>query len=497
MSAGASSRAEGAHRTRLALTSLAVAGALAGCAGTRADSTEEILEAARVPAAPVANPTARPDAAAPDASGTSGPAPSAPASWTLDAVLAEIARANATLGAARARLEEARAAKREAVATYYPELSLGFDYLSTDNPAQAFAVLLNQEELTLGPGFDPTPGSTDNWRKEVRLDWPLFAPGRREARHAALAGEEAAQLAAEAVERRLLNAGLQAWLGLGAARALADVAHESVAVVETRLEETRLRHAEGAALRSDVLRLEVRLAAARQDAARAELAVRGAESALNHLMGRGAGEPLSIEDDDPAALAIGATLPDELEALVALAETERRDLEATAHRVRALGLQRSATGARRLPQLQAFATYDVDGPDPAVDWDLDSYTVGVGLRLPLSARTGARVRQAEATERVAREELRELALAVTQEVRDAWEALGVAEETLALSEAAVGAAEEAYRIVAEAQDAGGATVTDVLEAEDARKAARVRAVAARAGVNIARAKLVAATGGVR
>jgi len=353
---------------------------------------------------------------------------------------------------------------------------------------------MNHEDLTFGPGFDPTPGSVDDWRKEIRLDWAIVAPGRRASRDAAREGEETARLAAEALERRLANAGVQAWLGLRAARALEEVARESAGVVERRVEVTRTRFQEGAALRADVLRLEVRLAAAREEAARASLAARQAESALRRLMGSTALEPIELADE---AVAIGAGLPEELEALLARAEEERLDLRAAAHRVRMLALRGEAERAARYPALQAFAAYDVWGSNAGIDTDLDSYVAGIGLRLPLSARTQPRIRQAAAQERAASEGLRELALAASGEVRDAFEGLHAAHETLALAEAAVGAAEEAFRIVAEAQDAGAATVTDVLEAEDSARQARVRAVAARAGVEIARAKLVAATGGVR
>lgn len=463
-----------------------VLGLALACAGPRPESAERILARA---APPVERVAPAPDPGAPVRAAGDDPV----AAWTLSAILERIAGANPTLGAARARLEEARATRREVRASALPELSLGLSYVATDEPAQAFALLLDQEELSLGPGFDPTPGTIENWRKELRLDWPLFAPGRAESRRAAREGEEAARLAGEAVERRLLNAGIQAWLGLRAARELAEVARDSIAVVEERLAVTERRAREGAALRVDVLRLEVRLASVRQEAARAELAVRQAESGLNRLMGRGPDAALVLVAEE---LAIGGELPADLESLQALAQAERRDLRAAAHDVRRGSFEREASQAQRRPSLQAFAAYDVDGPDPGIDDELDSTTIGVGLRLPLSARTRPAIRRAEARERRAREELRELVLAVAQEVRDGSEGLSVAEETLALAEASVSAAEEAFRLVARAQDAGGATVTDVLEAEDARKGARVRLVAARAGVQIARAKLVAATGGV-
>lgn len=439
----------------------------------------------------LASPAARGDAAA---AGAATAEPERQEPWTLDAVLARIAAANPTLGAARASLAEAQAASDLAAAASFPELSLGLDYLSTDDPARAFSLLLEQERLTLGPAFDPTPGTTDNWRKEIRLDWPLFAPGRRESRRAADAAEQAAALEAEAVERRLLNAGVQAWILLRAAREHEQAARASVAVVRQRLELTRIRLGEGVALRVDVLRLDARLAEAEQAAARAALAARSAESALLRLMGATPGAALALAEED---LALGEDLPETLEDLTARAAAERRDLAATALRLRMAGDQSDAARAARLPTLQVFAAYDVDGPDLAWDSDLDSSTIGVGLRLPFSARTGARIRGAEAGVWRAREDARALALAVEHEVRDAWDGLGVATATLALAERAVAAAEEAFQAVAAAQDAGGATVTDVLEAEDALARARVQHVAAQAGAQIARARLIGATGGVR
>lgn len=460
------------------------AGMLAACAGTRVEGAERLLEdawtRAVLPSAHVAGAREIPEPTA--------------AAWSLDGILAEIERANPTLAVAEARLAEARAVRREARASYFPELSLGLEYLATDNPAQAFALLLNQEELTLGPGFDATPGTTENWRKELRLDWPLFAPGRSQALHSAEEGEEAARLTHEAVARRLLNAGVQAWLTLGAGRALAEVTRGSVAVVEQRLGVTRRREAEGAALRADVLRLQARLARARQEAAQAELAVRTGESALNTLMGRPPDADLELVNE---RVAIGADLPEGLAELLVRAERDRLDLRAAAHGVRMIVLLSEARRAEHWPQLGLFASYDVDGSEPGIETELDSSTVGLGLRWPLSARTPARVAQAEAEERIAREQFRELALAVAREVRDAREALETARETLAFAETSVASAEEAYRLVAQAQDAGAATVTDVLEAENARRQAQVQVVAARAGLELTRTRLAAATGGVR
>jgi len=424
----------------------------------------------------------------------------APVASDLDSVLGRIAAANPTLGEAREHVAQARAARREADATSWPELSIELGYLATDEPAQAFGLLLDQEDLTLGPAFDPTPGTTENWRKELRLDWALVAPGRGPARRAAGEEQQAAELFARSVERRLANAGVQQWLDWHAARALEAVAAQSIAVVERALEDARERAALGAALRADVLRLETRLAAARQGAARAALAVRTAASSLRSLMGLGAEEELAepLEPDPLGSFTAGADLEGlDLSALLARAGRERLDLAAARHRERAVAHQRDAAEDQRLPSLGLFAAYDVDGPDPGIDGDLASTTIGLGLRWPLSLRTGARIERAAAGARAERRRVAALEQQVAREVHDAWAALDVARETLSWAAAAVGAAEEAYRIVAQAHAAGGATVTDVLEAEDAQRQARVALVAARAGLAIAKARLVGATGGVR
>lgn len=414
--------------------------------------------------------------------------------WKLGEVLERIASGSPTLGQALARIDQARAAVREARASYAPELSLQVDFVATDDPAQAFALLLNQERLSLGPAFDPTPGSTRNWREQVRLDWPLFAPGRSQAHAAAREGELAARAQGEAIERRLLNAGVQSWLALRAALELERVAQESIAAVEQRLEQTRVRAREGAALQADVLRLEVRVAASRDEAAKAQYSVARARNALAALMNVRAED---LQRVDAAPIEVGANLAPELAQLLERARRERSDLVAMGHRVRTAELASSAREAERLPSLGLFASYAFDDEELRLDSDLDKYLVGVGLRVPLSARTGPRIEGAQAQERVAVLELRALELEVEREVRDAWAEQAAARQSLALAQSAVQAAEEAFRVLSLAQDAGGATVTDVLEAQDALNLAKVRGVAAAAGVQLARARLVAAIGGVQ
>ncbi len=414
--------------------------------------------------------------------------------WTLEMVLRRIQAANPNLAIAETHIQEARAAISEAKAAYLPTLTLSETYFSSNNPGRAFWTLLNQHRLSLGPSFDATPGATENWRTEVRAQWALFAPGRREGQRGAREARRSAEAMRRFVERRLLNAGVQAFEGLIAAQDLAQVIRESVGVVSERLQTTKERRDQGLALEVDVLRLRTRLAKAKQEAQSADLAAKQAEAALNHLMGLRADSPLVIASRDIGVL---ETLPPTLNQAIRRARAERGDLRAASHRVLMRNWEKKGNKAARLPSLVAFGAYDIDARDPDLDAYYDSYEAGVALSWKLDPAVGPKIRKAMARLRRERERLRGLLLDAAKEVRMAWDNLQVAKSQLALASEGAKTAGEAWRLISSAYDNGGATLTDLLEAVNARKTARTRKSAAEAAVRIAKLRLIGAMGGVK
>lgn len=415
-----------------------------------------------------------------------------PEVWTLAAVHARILDAHPDLQAARERLAAASAAVAAAQAASWPALSLGYHVLASDQPSLAFAWLLDQERVALGPGFDPTPGTIENWRKEVRLDWSPYEPGRAQRAEAAQAEERASDFELEAAGRGLLHAATETWIALALARSAAEVAHESVAVVEAALRETEQRQIAGAALRADVLRLGARVAAARDAAAQADHAVRVVAASLDALLARPGGAPIEPPADEP--LAIAPALPEDLEPLRELALRERRDLRALEQQALAAEAEADAARAQRGPRLDAFASFALDGPDPAFDLELGSSTVGLELRWPFSAATAPRARAAAARARAVQAQAQSLRLRIAREVAQSFSAHLAARESAAHALAAEAAAEEGLRLVLEAHRAGAATVTDLLAAEQAARDARLRSLAARAEILLTRVRLAAAAG---
>lgn len=420
-------------------------------------------------------------------------APGPGEAWSLADILRQISQANPDLARAQAALDSAAALVTLEEVDAAPEFSLGLDYLQTDQPGTAFGLRLNQERVDFGPGFDATPGGTENWRKEVRLDWSLWKPDREARKRSAEAAADGARASSRDLEQRLRHAGIQGWFRLRAALEMQRVLEESVQVVEERLGQTDRRFREGAALKADVLRLQVRLADANQEAAQARLMVSQATSALNRLMDRPPQSQLRLSADDATSIPVGEP-NEEVSALLQQAFLHRQDLEAARHRVRSQTFAEEAARASGGMHLSAFGTYGYDGSGFSIDSDLESYTLGLGLRIPMSRRPRAYENLARTQKAEAQAALRSLQNQIAVEVHDAHHALEVAKRQLEWAAAAVETAAEAYRITAAAQDAGGATVTDVLEAEDARKKAHVTHVAAQFQVEIARTSLARALG---
>src|SRR5690606_34366987 len=127
-------------------------------------------------------------------------------------------------------------------------------------------------------------------RPEILGAFPIFRGGQDYLRRqAAELGVEAAKLERLAVRNALTEAVISAFYALVAAPQLADAAGASVRAVDAALDHARTGFDAGTVLKSDVLSLETRLAAAREEQLRATNAVELARTGLRTLLGLPAG----------------------------------------------------------------------------------------------------------------------------------------------------------------------------------------------------------------
>jgi outer membrane protein len=393
---------------------------------------------------------------------------------------------------AQSRVQAAQAGVQQVTAAFLPQLGASAGYTASDNPVQAFMMTLNQRAFRADADFN-RPGTTDDFNANVFARYSLYNGGRDAAERAAVKlNFEAMAQTLDAVRNDLVFEVRRAFYNIQRGRALVRTAGAAVTSLEASLETARNRVEQGAALRTDVLDAEVRLAEARENLLRARNGVALSEVVFRNVLGVGeeenvtAGEapgtsepvPTDLEKDD-------ATAPD---------ISQRPELSAARKSVAAAEEQVRGALAGYLPRVDAFASYDVDSgnlSDFAESWL-------AGLRFEIDVFNGLQTRGevSEARARLveARKQLRKLELQLQLEVRQAQLELEEAQARLETTAPSVAQAAESLQITTERYAVGLALFSQLLDAETALTRARQRRAAAEADVLIARAALAKALG---
>ncbi len=407
---------------------------------------------------------------------------------TLDGCVMTALKANPDVKSAAARVNAAQAAVREASSAYYPSLGLAGNWVRTDNPPQAFFMSLNQRRASLEKDFN-NPDDTENLRGSVVAQWRLLDGGRREAdRRAARSGAEAAGYLVESVRNDLVFQVIRAYHGVLQVRDMIKVREEEVQSITGTLRLATERHAAGAALKSDVLNLEVHLAQSQEELIRARNALHFAVAVLNAAMGQprvGTNDVAGMSAGDARSLSSGTTS----NGVVA-----RPELRMAGAQVKASEAMVSRARREYLPVVSAFGSLDWDsetgsGPER-------SYLAGAAVEVNIfdGFRTRSGVAKAAAGAAQARAETEKLASALTLDLTRSRLNEQESRERLEVAGKSLASAAEALRITRERYGQGAADITELMAAQVAFTANQNRQVAARYDALISRADVERAEG---
>ena len=397
-------------------------------------------------------------------------APASPA-LTLQACIDAALEDHPGAQAAALRVEAARHAIDQARSGWYPTLTAEAAYARTDQPPQAFSMILNQRRLSFEDDFN-NPDDTDNLGVALQLAYPLYTGGTRGLQQSQAAhGESAAARQRDALLNELVHQVTRAYYGVLQAQALVEVQTDTVHSLEESLRVARVRFDAGSVVQTDVLNLEVRLAEAQENLIRARNGVELAVAALNTAIGRDQATATAIVPQPFQELAPPPAAPP--------AEPDRRPEVQAAEEVAAIHeLDWLRTRRAYQPRVNLFGSLDWNS-DVSTDFE-SSYLVGVAAQWELFTgfRRGATNQQAlrnwmaaQADAEVLRNQLRLDLRRAFLEANDAYERLGVANKS-------IHSAEEALRITRERYEGGAADVTELLTAQVGLTATRSRAVSA-------------------
>jgi outer membrane protein TolC len=472
---------------RRPLIMLAVLGAaglwLAGCAVTPPPQTEDTGPVVQrdQPAAPPARAPSLP------------PVPDGPLG--LEELVALAGARNPDLVAAAHRIEQARAAVRQARAAFLPTVSAEAGFEVLDWPSFNFMRVIDARELDLAGMDFNEPGVDTAWQLGASTRWNLYRGGSDVLQtRIARTGVELTRLERAALTNQLVAAVIASFYDVLAARELVSVARASERTVAAQVADTRTLLEGGATgvRRADLLALEVRQAEAREQALSAQNAESLSMAALANLLGLEADRELQLSTADWQPAGMPATY----DQAVAEAMGHRPELEQARVALRQALLQGEVARRQYLPRVDlvgraGFTDDELRLESHDVDW-----MVGVAATWDLF-RGGARragVERAQAAVAEVRARDRKATLAVELDVRSAFLRRQEAEERLLVAEGAVRQAEEALELSATLYRGGAATSTRYLEAELALTRARVRKTRARYDLRKATADLGRAMG---
>ena len=115
---------------------------------------------------------------------------------------------NPELHIMQARIAQADAQFGEALASFYPQIKTSLSYQHSNNPAQAFAMIIAQRRLDMSGSSTQfnNPGFVDNYRPQVNASYSLFRGGQDYFNsQAAELNREGAELESDSTRNRLMN----------------------------------------------------------------------------------------------------------------------------------------------------------------------------------------------------------------------------------------------------------------------------------------------------
>lgn len=418
---------------------------------------------------------------------------------------------NPELGIAKAQIEQAEAAVRQAEGNKLPRVNLSLTAVHTNDALSAFGLKLGQRQATfddfgagdflgaMSTGGNPLPIAPDklnnpdavtNFNPRVELLVPVYNGGMVRAYvDTAQAYVRAAQSGDRHARQQLIKHVLMAYQGVHTARAYIKVTKEAELAAAEYVRITEKLHKQGMAVKSDVLSAKVNLEDVRVKIAEARNAEAAALDQLHLLLGKPLEEPLDV-----GAPVIPAMLDGTDAELRARARDLHAGLQAMRHQVDAAGAQVNAARAGAKPQFNVMAKYDWNADTPG--FDAGSYTVAGVLSWTAfdggSTKAGVDRAGAQRAELVAK--LRQAEEGVGYQVTEAKRKAVEAETRIAARKVAVEQAGEAQRLVKKRYENGVGTLIELLAAQAQLDKARADQIAAEYELAVNRAELKRAAG---
>jgi outer membrane protein len=394
---------------------------------------------------------------------------------------------------------------RDALVSAYqsnPTLTAQRETLRATDANVAIARAAGRPQVSANVGVNQPVTRTGLYRQQgggptlsVGLDvgYSLFDGGSvKNSIRAAETRVEAGRATLRAVEGDVFVNAVAAYMDVIRDRAIVELNANNVKVLQTNLEATRDRFQIGDLTRTDVAQSEARLQLGVSQQAESEGRLTGSEATYRQVVGHPPGELAPPPPLPP--------LPASAEEAVRIALANNPDLVAITRQASASGYDVNVARASRLPTLSAVGggTYSqqISGNSLGVPGSGTETRIGLSASIPLlqGGLPAARIRQAQAQQGQALEQVVGTERAVVQTARAAFATYDAAQKAIQAETVAVQANELALEGNHAEQSVGTRTVLDVLNAEQELLNAQVALVTAKRDAYVAGFQLLNAMG---
>ena len=408
---------------------------------------------------------------------------------TVEQAVEEALRANPSVQAAEARAGAAVSRSKQAKGHRWGRLDLAETYNYTNNPAEAFALTLNQGRFDFDEFFssDPNnPAGLSTWMTTLDLTLPIYTGGKigtRVEQAETMAGADAETW--RHVSEQVAFDTSTAFVNLAKARENVELLEKARQTTEEHVKLAEAYAEQGIILSADVLTARVYLSEMDEMLQQATNGARLAEAALNFQMGADQSTPRSLAPM-PSPHAVSGELDDWATAAV----ENRHDLRAAKQQLAAGRLETKAARSGYLPEVAVVGRYGLYD-DTIFGSNGHSGTIMAVAKINLfGGIADSKSRKAAELDTVGFEaDLRRFEEGVRLEVRQAWQDLETARARHATAVDVLAAANEALRVREHRFKQGLDKMIDLLDAETALREAETRELVARYDVALSTYRL--------
>jgi len=360
-----------------------------------------------------------------------------------------------------------------------PKIGLSESFVYSNNPAEVFALTLNQgrfdmEEFFLSDPNNPDPLST--FITTLDFELPIYTGGKLSAR----VGQAEAMATAEDyslahTREKVAFETMTAYVNLAKAREHRELLEKARSTTAEHVRLAEKYAAEGVILEADVLQARVYLSEMDEFLSQASNGARLAQAALNFQMGADQTLPRELAPLTPATPVVG-----DVNDWIAAAIEDRRDLAAARRKLDAGRLEEKATRPGYFPEIAVLGNYSLyddtlfgsNGHNGSVMAVARINLLGGGSNT--AARAAARHETASFEADIHRFEE-----GVRLEVQQAWQDLNTAGIRHTTAKSTLQAASEAVRVRESRFKQGLDKMIDLLDAETGLREAEMREMVAR------------------